>query len=338
MTSGSDDLLEVQTPDSGSFYDGSTASGIRQAVGKWRDTYKPEKDIPHLTGKVFFITGGTAGIGKETVVPIARHQPEHIVFTGRDSRKGENLIEEVKAIVPDVRISFISCDLASLGSVKEAASKFTSLSSRLDVLICNAGIMGVPPGLTQDGYEVQLGVNHLGHAFLIKLLLPTLLRTAEEPKSDVRIVTVSSNGHRHPPPGGILFDSLRTTQQEVIGAAMTRYCQSKLANALYASELARRYPNITSVSVHPGIVNTALTDSSTWFTRAFLFVWTSWRQVTPEEGAYNQVWASTVDRTIIKNGAYYDPVGVLSTPGKDAQDEGLAKKLWEWTEEELKKY
>ncbi|KAL0062120.1 hypothetical protein AAF712_011047 [Marasmius tenuissimus] len=198
--------------------------------------------------------------------------------------------------------------------------------------------MGVPLGLTEDGYEIQFGTNHLGHALLIKLLLPTLIRTAEEPNSDVRIVTVSSNGHRHPPPGGILFDSLRTTQQEVIGAAMTRYCQSKLANVLYAGELARQYPNITSVSVHPGIVNTGLTSSSTWFTRAFLFVWTSWRQVTPEEGAYNQVWASTVDRTILKNGAYYDPVGVLSTPGQDAQDRGLAKKLWEWTEEELSKY
>ncbi|KAJ8081768.1 short-chain alcohol dehydrogenase [Marasmius tenuissimus] len=300
--------------------------------------FNPEKDIPSLTGKVYFITGGTGGIGKETVLLLARHQPEHIVFTGRDTRKGESLIEEAKAIAPDVRVSFIPCDLVSLDSVKEGATKFASLSSRLDVLVCNAGIMAVPPGLTKDGYEVQFGTNHLGHALLIKLLLPTLLRTAEEPNSDVRIITVASNGHRYPPKGGILFDSLRTTQEDVISASLTRYSQSKLANVLYATEFARRYPNITSISLHPGIVNTGLADNSTGFTRAFVMVAVSWRLLTPEKGAHNSVWASTADRTSFKNGAHYDPVGVLSKPGKDARDEGLGKKLWEWTEEELKKY
>ncbi|KAL0571555.1 hypothetical protein V5O48_010404, partial [Marasmius crinis-equi] len=231
--------------------------------------FDPKKDVPDLTGKVFFVTGGTwfssstpnstttddtgtSGVGKETVLLLSQHQPEHIFFSGRDSRKADSVIEEAKAIAPNAQVTFIQCDLASLESVKEAAAQFTSLSSRLDVLVCNAGIMAVPAALTKDGYEVQFGTNHVGHALLIKLLMPSLLRTADEPQSDVRIIILSSVGHRFHPSGGIRFDTLR--EPDTIGNAGLRYGQSKLANVLYAKELARRYPKITSVAVHPGTV------------------------------------------------------------------------------------
>ncbi|KAK7049277.1 hypothetical protein VNI00_005878 [Paramarasmius palmivorus] len=146
----------------------------------------PEHEIPNLSGKVFFVTGGTAGIGKSTVSLLSKHQAEHIYFSGRNSQNAQAIIDEVNSQFPGVRITFIECDLASLQSVNNAASAFISLSSRLDVLICNAGVMALPSGLTKDGYEIQFGINHLGHALLIKLLLLTLLRS-----SDARIVNLS---------------------------------------------------------------------------------------------------------------------------------------------------
>ncbi|KAJ8074421.1 hypothetical protein PM082_015322 [Marasmius tenuissimus] len=195
--------------------------------------------------------------------------------------------------------------------------------------------MAVPPSLTTDGYEVQFGTNHVGHALLIKLLLPTLLRTAAEPNSDVRIVSLTSQGHFLRPSGGIQFDGLR--QADAIGTAFTRYGQSKLANILYASELARRYPNILSVSIHPGIVGTGLAYSgTTQFTKLVYVLTAAWREITPEQGSYNQIWAATSERGKLVNGRYYEPVGVLTKPAKEALDDELAKKLWEWTEEELK--
>ncbi|KAK7018676.1 short-chain alcohol dehydrogenase [Paramarasmius palmivorus] len=143
-------------------------------------------------------TTGTAGIGKASIHLLSKHHPEHIFFSGRNVQSARSLIEEVKAQVPDVQLTFIECDLASLQSVKKAAQEFLSLSSRLDILMCNAGVMALPPGLTKDGYEIQFGTNHLGHALLIRLLLPTLLRTAET-GSDTRIINLSSQGHAgHP--------------------------------------------------------------------------------------------------------------------------------------------
>lgn len=110
-----------------------------------------------------------------------------------------------------------------------------------------SGIMAVPWSKTEDGYEIQFGTNHVGHALLTKLLLPTLLKTAEEPNSDVRVINVSSEGHMLAP--GIIYD------QDTLESYQTwrRYGQSKLANIFHARELQRRYPQITATSLHPGV-------------------------------------------------------------------------------------
>ncbi|KAK7045973.1 short-chain alcohol dehydrogenase [Paramarasmius palmivorus] len=295
--------------------------------------FNPETDIASLSGKVFFITGGTAGIGKSSILQLSKHQPAHIYFSGRDSRKAQAVIEEVKSQVPDAPITFIECDLASLQSVKKAADEFVSLSTRLDVLMCNAGVMALPPGLTKDGYEIQFGTNHLGHALLIKSLLPTLIRTAEQPNSDVRVVILSSQAYLTHPTGGIIFKDLHTPQDMAIFGAMTRYSQSKLANLLYAAELARRYPNITSVSIHPGIVKTELMHGASSAMQKLSAVW---RMVSPEQGAHNQVWASTCEKSKLVNGAYYEPVGKLTEKCREGKSSQLAERLWDWTEAELK--
>lgn len=107
-------------------------------------------------------------------------------------------------------------DMLSLASVKAATNKF--VHDRLDILMCNAGIMAVPPALSKDGFETQFATNHLAHAMIIQQLLPVLLRTADEPGSDVRVVCLTSLGWRGHPKGGVLFDQVRTTMERFFGS------------------------------------------------------------------------------------------------------------------------
>lgn len=243
------------------------------------------------------------------------------------------MIKQIHEINPNLAVTFIECDLASLTSVKNAAEHFASQHPTLDILMCNAGIMAQPPGQTVDGYELQFGTNHLGHALLIKKLLPLL-----EASADPRIVLLSSQAWGLHPRGGISFDKLETTQDITFGGPWLRYGQSKLANLVYARELAKRFPAITSVSVHPGIVGTGLANSLGIKEKMLVYATSWWRVLQPHEGAFNQTWAATVDKAEIRNGGYYEPVGKLKDGKLDAtaRDEGLAERLWDWTEEALK--
>jgi len=199
----------------------------------------------------------------------------------------------------------------------------------------NAGIMATSPGLTKDGYELQFGTNHMGHALLTKLLMPTLQNTARQQgaNSDVRIINLSSAGHMMTR-NGIPFEDLKTDMATY--NTWTRYGVSKLSNILFSNELARRYPEIKSISLHPGSVNTGLSRGlkttypwAAWIIQGLLNLVTT----TVQQGTMNQLWASTSDKVV--NGEYYDPVGVVGRKSKFVNDEGLAKKLWEFTETEF---
>jgi NAD(P)-dependent dehydrogenase (short-subunit alcohol dehydrogenase family) len=226
--------------------------------------------------------------------------------------------------------------------VKEAVTKFLSEANRLDVLMCNAGVMALNPGVSKDGYEIQFATNHVGHALLTKLLLPCMLKTAEQPGSDVRIISLSSTAHSAGPSNGIDFDTLKTDQASLGGffkpSKWLRYGQSKLANLLYAQELARRYPSITSVSVHPGFIKTGLHSTENTADRALKHFLSGGHWLPVEEGAYCQTWAATTPKANLENGAYYEPVGVKPKLGTQAKDRALAEKLWTWTEKELAAY
>jgi len=124
------------------------------------------------------------------------------------------------------------------------------LVSRLDILLNNAGIVAVLAGMTKDSYEIQFGTNHLGHALLM------LAKTAQVLDADVRAVTLSSAALSRTPTGGIKFDVLKTAVEE--DNRVSKYGQSKLANVLHSNGIARRYPTITAVAVHPGTVDTGL--------------------------------------------------------------------------------
>ncbi|WDK22530.1 short-chain dehydrogenase/reductase family Oxidoreductase [Colletotrichum graminicola] len=229
-------------------------------------------------------------------------------------------------------------DLASLATIKPAlAASFAH--DRLDVLINNAGIMAGPAGLSADGYEIQFATNHLGHAMLVRALLPVLRRAAALPGSDVRVVNLTSVGYQGHPSDGISFATLRTTQAgpPILGQ-WTRYGQSKLANMLFTRELARLHPSITAVAVHPGTVGTGLVAKQGLLNRLLVHVPNKMAGapiLTPERGCWSQVWAATAAaRGDLVSGGFYLPVGRLADNKLDrfATDDELAGELWRWTE------
>ncbi|KAK1760358.1 hypothetical protein QBC47DRAFT_366931 [Echria macrotheca] len=298
-------------------------------------SFNPATDIPAQTGRVILVTGGNSGLGKQSVLQLARHNPACIWLCARGEARAQAAIDDIRAAVLDstTTIKPLDLDLTSFASIKAAARRVLAESDRLDILMLNAGIMATPPGLTAEGYEIQFGTNHVGHALLTKLLLPLVLKTASEHK-DVRIVVLSSAAFQLSPRQGIMFDTLKTKQEDTHTAL--RYGQSKLANILFAAEMARRYPQITTVSVHPGTVSTNLANAfgnSSVLLKPLLWFYFNIVATSAENGARNQLWAATAEG--VKSGLYYTPVGNDRGMVGMAKDEELAGKLWEWTEKEL---
>ncbi|KAI9933879.1 hypothetical protein ASPWEDRAFT_104407 [Aspergillus wentii DTO 134E9] len=300
--------------------------------GLMGSSFEPDRDIRDLTGKVVFVTGGNIGIGKETVLQLARHNPSRIYLGARTAAKAQDAIASVQESLSSlVDIRHIPLDLASFKSIRAAAEKFNSECDRLDILVLNAGTMGNPPTTTEEGFEVQFGTNHIGHFLLTKLLLPTLRKTVTStmPASDVRVVTVASLGHKAAPS----FDVMTSTSALLESSTWARYGASKAANILFASELARRYPEIMSVSIHPGAVASNLYEhakaSSPLMKHSFNISSLVFRAV--RTGAMTQLWAAGVKSELLTNGAYYIPIGLRGATTY-TNDTDMAGKLWEWTE------
>ncbi|EXJ80213.1 hypothetical protein A1O1_08355 [Capronia coronata CBS 617.96] len=300
-------------------------------------TFDPATDIPSLAGKVVLVTGGNNGIGKETVLQLAKHNPAKIFLAARSASKAKDAIASIKSQTSeDVDIEHLPLDLTSLPSIRDAADQVISRADRLDILVLNAGIMAVPPGKTESGQDIQLGTNHVGHFLLTKLLLPHLQRTAEQHNPDVRILAVSSEAWNMAPK----LDTILSTEKLTETGPWTRYGASKVANIMFAAELARRYPKLTSVSLHPGVIKTDLYLPSTGanvITKYGLMLLGPLMFQDVKAGALNQLWlAAGAKKEQIVNGAYYTPVGKLRH-NKWATDVEAGKRLWEWTEQELKK-
>jgi NAD(P)-dependent dehydrogenase (short-subunit alcohol dehydrogenase family) len=270
---------------------------------------------------------------------LLEHNPKKIFIAARSADKALKTIEELREKKPDAPLEFLQCDLASLDSVQECARQFLSKSDRLDILLCNAGVMALPAGQTKEGYEMQFGTNHVGHALLLKHLLPLMDRTGQEPGADVRLVILSSMGHAMPVKGGIQFENVKSDMQST--STWARYGQSKLANVLYAKAIAKRYPNIMTVSIHPGVVQTEL---ATPFMGQYKIVSLLYNAlvgtfaVNVQTGALNQLWAATAPREEMKTGEYYCPVGLEGSGSAWTKSEELEEKLWEWTQKELEPY
>lgn len=300
------------------------------------NAFKPDTDIPSLAGKVIFITGGTAGLGAGSIAALAKHDPAHIFFSGRNEKSATKLISSIRATTPNANLTFFKCDISSLASVQECARLLTSQTSRLDILMLNAGIMATPPSTSADGYEIQFATNQLGHSLLVKLLLPVLQSTSKLPGADVRVINMTSVAYKQAPSQGIHFATLKTNQANLgLFGKWARYGQSKLAQLLYTDELARHYPDITWVSVHPGYIFTGLFDGASFLTKLPVLIMSIGSRTPVEKGHFAQCWAATAPKVV--SGGYYEPIGVEGKRATAlARDRELAGRLWDWAQEELK--
>jgi NAD(P)-dependent dehydrogenase (short-subunit alcohol dehydrogenase family) len=298
------------------------------------DTEKPSAaswiadHISSQVGRTFVITGANSGLGLETVRALGG-LGANVIMTARDRGRGERALDELMAQQPDARIELRTLDLADLDSVRQ----FAGTIGEFDVLINNAGVMMPPHGRTKQGYELQFGVNHLGHFALTGLLLDRVARS-----QDGRVVTVSSGLHKR---GRIHFDDLHGEHDY---GRTKFYSQSKLANVVFALELNRRIRAngipVRSVLAHPGYSATNLQSSGpTGVGKLLMKASNRLFAQDAEMGALPQLYAAT--GADVDGGQFYGPDGrgeskgfpTLVEPLDDARDRELGKRLWDISEE-----
>lgn len=285
-----------------------------------------ERDIPSQHGRVAVVTGANSGLGRETARALAEHDA-HVVLAVRDLDKGRQAADGIADLVPGATLTLQRLDLASLESVRTAADELRAAHPRIDLLINNAGVMYTPRQKTQDGFDLQLGVNHLGHFALTGLLLDVMLRV---PGS--RVVTVSSVGHRVG--ADIHFDDLQWDRSySRVGA----YGQAKLANLMFTYELQRRLaPSGATIAVaaHPGIARTELSRNSPAALRAIIPMIAPLTSQEPAKGALATLRAAT-DPGVL-GGQYYGPDGPrenrghphVVTSSDQSYDMTIQQRLW----------
>jgi NAD(P)-dependent dehydrogenase (short-subunit alcohol dehydrogenase family) len=291
------------------------------------------RDIPDQSGRRAVVTGATSGLGFETALELARHGAS-VTLAVRDAARGSAAAGAIRDRSPGAAVAVGRLDLADLSSVRAFAAGW---KGSLDVLVNNAGVMALPHGLTADGFEMQLGTNHLGHFALTGLLLPALLAGRH-----ARVVTVSSTAHRT---GAIDLDDL---QGERRYGRWDAYGRSKLANLLFAFELQRRIDaaglDLRSVAAHPGYAATNLQAAGPRMEgralrQAFFAAGNLLLGQPAARGALPQLYAATAED--VRGGEYFGPRGPLESRGSPtrvrasarANDPELAKRLWEISEE-----
>lgn len=246
-------------------------------------------------------------------------------------------MDRIKANHPDANIEFLEIDLASFDSIKKAAAYLEAQESRLDIFQANGGICVPPFSTTREGYEIQTGTNYMGHALLTQLLLPKMLATASLPGADVRVVLMSSVGHkRFSWPKEDIMDWNQIKSDGSYTSGFQLYDLSMLTKVQFGYALAKRYPQLTVTSVHPGFVATNVAAGSKQLN--IFGVWvirlaTSLLASTPQVGSLNQVWCSVSKE--VESGRYYEPVGKQDAEASFARDPKVCNSLWDWTSKEL---
>jgi NAD(P)-dependent dehydrogenase (short-subunit alcohol dehydrogenase family) len=292
-----------------------------------------EEDMPRLEGRTVVVTGANSGIGKEAARAMA-DAGAHVIFACRSMERGRDALDDVREqIGRDVSLELMRLDLADLDSIHHFAGGLAAVCDRVDILCNNAGLMAIPRRETADGFEMQLGVNHMGHFALTGLVLD-LLRASD----DARVVTVSSGAHKA---GNIRFEDLHWRDGYSKWGA---YCQSKLANLLFAFELQRRLEragleHVRSVACHPGYAATELQTkgprmSGSKLMESFQSLSNRYIAQSARMGALPTLRAATDPG--VGGSAYIGPDGLLEATGyprrvqatRRARDPELAARLW----------
>ena len=284
-------------------------------------------ELPDQSGRTALVTGASSGLGLHTSLELAR-AGARVLLAVRDPDRGAQALETIRAQVPAADVELVPLDLASLASVRAAADDVAGRAGRLDLLVDNAGVMAVPRRTTVDGFELQLGTNHLGHFALTGLLLP-LLQTGEAP----RVVVVSSGAHRT---GRIGFDDLMGERSYSRWGA---YGQSKLANLLFARELSRRADGTLLVaSAHPGWAATGLqSGQGAPLLETLMAVGNRLLAQSAAQGAWPTLYAATMPD--VRHDDYWGP-GLFELRGHPrrvdraatARDDLVAHRLWQVSE------
>ncbi len=280
-------------------------------------------DVPDQTGRVALVTGANSGLGLHTSIGLAR-KGARVLMACRDAGRAEAALRRVRGEVPGGAVELLTLDLASLACVEAAAAEVAARTPVLDVLVDNAGVMAPPRSTTTDGFELQLGTNHLGHFALTGRLLPLLL-AAPAP----RVVVVSSGAHKF---GRIAFDDLMGERSYRRWGA---YGQSKLANLLFTRELDRRFGDrLTAVAAHPGYAATHLqTGQGQPLMEGLMRLGNATIAQSDAAGAWPSLYAGTAPD--VRGGEYFGP-GLLELRGHPkqvgrsaaAKDDAVAARLW----------
>ncbi|KAG8511722.1 Retinol dehydrogenase 11, partial [Galemys pyrenaicus] len=288
-----------------------------------------------LPGKVAIVTGANTGIGKETARELAqRGNNNHfhdflpvlefqnitrarVYLACRDVQKGELVAKQIQVITGNKQVLVRKLDLADTKSIRAFAKEFLAEEKHLHILVNNAGVMFCPYSKTADGFEMHIGVNHLGHFLLTHLLLDKLKESAPS-----RVVNLSSLAHHM---GRIHFHNLHGEKFYNPGLA---YCHSKLANILFTQELARRLKGsgVTTYSVHPGTVHTELIRHSTfikWMWRLFSFF-----IKTPQQGAQTTLHCAISEGLEDLSGSHFSDCS-LARVSAQGRNETIARRLWD---------
>jgi NAD(P)-dependent dehydrogenase (short-subunit alcohol dehydrogenase family) len=267
-------------------------------------------DIPDQSGRIAVVTGANGGLGLETARELAR-RGAHVVMAARNAEKADRALAQIRADVPTASLEVVAIDLGSQASVKTAAAQILAAHPRLDLLVNNAGVMGIPEQKTVDGYEMQLGVDHLGHWTLTALLLPALLSAGGS-----RIVTVTSAAHH-------MGRAVDPKNPHLAGRyrPWRAYGQAKLANFHFGlglqAKLAAAGRGTGSLIAHPGLSNTDLQTVSVQETNGgasqrFFEVLAARTGMSPANGALSQLRAAVDPRA--KGGEFYGPLFVNNGP------------------------
>jgi NAD(P)-dependent dehydrogenase (short-subunit alcohol dehydrogenase family) len=278
--------------------------------------------MSELQGRICLITGGTNGIGKSAALALAR-MGGRVVIVGRDPVKTAQTVAELRSASNNPNVESLQADLSSLTQVRQLALDFRQRYDQLHVLINNAGALIPKRQITVDGYEMTFALNHLAYFLLTNLLLDTLKASAP-----ARIINVSSDLHRAV---RLNLDDLQNDSQTY--APMRIYGQSKLANVLFTTELAKRLAGsgVTANALHPGMVNTGFATTDTrWWMRLYLAMTKRFGR-SPEKGAETIVYLASSPQVNQSNGQYFIDCKAVK-PSAQGTDPNLARRLWEISE------